>query len=54
MAYGIGRGDLDALAGFEGEVVVLDLEGQLAREDEEELAGVASQGSSTCSLASLS
>src|SRR6266851_308742 len=36
---GLAGGDLDALAGFEGEVVVLDLEGELALEDEEELPG---------------
>jgi hypothetical protein len=37
---GLAGCDLDALAGLEGEVVVLDLEGELAGEDEEELAGV--------------
>ncbi len=36
---GLAGGDLDSLAGLEGEVVVLDLEGELALEDEEELAG---------------
>ena len=36
---GLAGGYLDALPGLEGEVEVLDLEGELALEDEEELAG---------------
>ena len=37
---GLAGGDLDAFAGVEEEVVVLDLEGELAFEDVEELAGL--------------
>jgi hypothetical protein len=37
---GLAGGDLDALAGFEGEVVMFDLDRELSPKDEEELAGV--------------